>query len=140
MFRRFVIVDEDAALVAELAAMLRVEGSIAETASTFRDAVRLLDMSPAVLVTGLHLGPYNGLHLLVRGRADRPHLRGLIVGPADPVVEREARALGAAAYVPRPVGAAAILEEIHRLPAADDHDEDNEGGTATWSGYGASVS
>ena len=117
MLRRVVIVDEDPSLVAELAAMLRLEGAVADTASTFRDAVRLLDGSPAVLVTGLHLGPYNGLHLLVRGRADRPWLQGLIVGPADPTVEREARALGAAAYLPRTGGAAAILDEIHRLPA-----------------------
>ena len=132
MVRRIVIVDEDAALVAELAAMLRLEGAAAETASTFRDAVRLLDTSPAaVLVTGLQLGPYNGLHLLVRGRADRPALHGVVVGPADPVVEREARALGAAGYLPRPVGAAAILDEIRRLPAVAD---DNVGAGAAWSG------
>jgi DNA-binding response OmpR family regulator len=137
MVRKIVIVDEDASLVAELAAMLRLEGYIAETASTFRDAVRLLDTSPGVLVTGLQLGAYNGLHLLVRGRADRPHLRGLIMGPADPVVEREARALGADGYLPRPVDAEAVLDEIHKLPAADD-DED-EGGTASWTGYEAFV-
>jgi ActR/RegA family two-component response regulator len=87
-----------------------------------------------VLVTGLQLGPYNGLHLLVRGRADRPRLHGVIVGPADPIVEREARALGAAGYLPRPVGAAAILDAIHRLPAVDT-DDDECGSSASWADY-----
>ena len=51
-----------------------------------------------MLIVGLHLGVYNGLHLLMRGRADHPSLLAIMIGPASLFVAAEARVLGADAY------------------------------------------
>ena len=116
--RRILIVDEDVSRVADLAANVQRLGDTAQTAASFRDGVRLLDSVPTdVLITRLQLGAYNGLHLLVRGRSEYPQLHGIVVGPADPIAEREAYELGAAAYLVAP-SAAAIVTEIQKLTAA----------------------
>jgi DNA-binding response OmpR family regulator len=119
MVRTILIVDEDPSWVDEVAASVTAEGSTAHTASTFRDALRVLDTArPRVLVTGLRLGVYNGLHLLLRGRADNTHLTGIVVGPPDPFTEREAREFGATAYLARPVTPCAVVDEIRKIVAA----------------------
>jgi DNA-binding NtrC family response regulator len=116
--RSILIVDEDMSMREDLAASVQKVGSTAQTAATFREGVRLLESVPTdVLITRLQLGAYNGLHLLVRGRSEYPHLYGIVVGPADPVAEREAYELGAAAYLVAP-STSAILTEIQKLTAA----------------------
>ena len=128
MVRTVLVVDDDMARVADLAAIIRDEGYVAHTAFTFRDGVRLLEaVRPDVLVARLQLGAYNGLHLLLRGRAEQPNLRAIIHGPADPNVEREAGVLGAAAYLPAPISVAAVADAIRKLtPATEDADDGGE--------------
>ena len=123
MIRTILIVDADTSRARELTAILRRAGCVVSTASTFRDGVRLLHTArPGVLVTALKLGAYNGLHLLLRGRAEDPHLCAIVVGPRDLVVEGDARELGAAAYLPAPATATAIFSEIQKLTVAEDGD------------------
>ena len=125
MAASILIVDEDSSLVSEVVALVSHDGGVSHTASTFRDAVRLLASArPDVLVTSLRLGAYNGLHLMLRGRAELPRLATIVIGPKDPTVDHEARALGASAYLPRPLTPPTIAAEIQNLCflAPDDDD------------------
>jgi DNA-binding response OmpR family regulator len=116
------VVDEKAETLTALVAALRHAGHPAIGAPSFRDGVRILTATtPALLVCSLQLGPYNGLHLLVRGRAEHPTLPVIMIGPACEVVAREARALGAAVYLPQPIDTEALLSEVtHLFEAAAD--------------------
>lgn len=63
------------------------------TASTFREGRRLLEKMPALVVSELKLGEYNGLHVAAHARTlDIP---AIVIGPADIVLEQEAQQLGA---------------------------------------------
>ena len=133
MTRKVLIVDQDASVAADVATRIRHGGSTAHTAETFPDAVRLLDaVRPDLLVVGLRLGAYNGLHLLLRARAGHPPVCAIVVGPPDPIAERDARAFGAAAYLAAPVTATTIVDEIEKLTSAGIDDEDDDGGPASW--------
>jgi DNA-binding response OmpR family regulator len=61
--------------------------------SSFAKAKASLSQHPDMVITSLKLGDYNGLHLALRAQAD--HIPAIVVGPADPVLERDATALGA---------------------------------------------
>jgi DNA-binding response OmpR family regulator len=63
----------------------------------FEDAKRRLAVQvPDLLITALRLGPYNGLHLVVRGRTDNPGMAAIVVANVDdPVLRRDAEELGA---------------------------------------------
>ena len=87
----------------------------------FADAKALLVSNPPdILVTGLRLGEYNGLHLVLRGKAARPQLAAVVMSDIDDrVLAREAENLGAT-FVVKPMEpielAAAIARTFHRHP------------------------
>jgi DNA-binding NtrC family response regulator len=57
---------------------------------------------PAILITALRLGEYNGLHLIIRSRIDHPTTAAILISDRlDPALEAEAATYGAA-YVPYP--------------------------------------
>jgi DNA-binding response OmpR family regulator len=116
MHTNVIVVDVEPSVVAKFAAPLRRAGYAPSAAHSFQDAVRLLIASePAVLVVSLELGAYNGLHLLLRSSVETPSTKVIVVGPANSSLENEARALGASAYLPRPVTAAALVEQVQTL-------------------------
>ena len=81
-------------------------------ARTFEEGQRALSASPDLLVTDIRLGAYNGLQLILRGRAVNPHLRAIVVtGYVDRVVQREAEALHAV-HLAKPVDPDRLLDEI----------------------------
>ena len=92
------LVHSDRAVLARLASRLATAGYVATTAATFEEARGLLVASPpALLVTAVRLGAYNGLHLIVHSRADYPETAALLISEVhDPVVEAEAAQYGAA--------------------------------------------
>jgi DNA-binding NtrC family response regulator len=116
------VVDENAETLTALVTALTQAGRPAIGAPSFRDGVRILTATtPALLVCSLQLGPYNGLHLLVRGRAEHPALPVILIGPPSDAVAREARALGAALYLPQPIDTDALLTAVtHLFEAAAD--------------------
>jgi CheY-like chemotaxis protein len=64
--------------------------------ATFHDAKSRIDARcPDLLVTDLKLGEYNGLHLVVRGKARNPAMRAIILAEPDPVLEKDAEREGA---------------------------------------------
>ena len=51
---------------------------------------------PDVLITALRLGPFNGLHLVLRARTDSPTVTTIVVAEEDDaVLRRDAEELGA---------------------------------------------
>jgi DNA-binding NtrC family response regulator len=96
------IVHHDPKVVARLASQLRVAGDVS-TATSFDHAKAILTTSPpSVLVTGVRLGEYNGLHLIIRSRIDHPATAAILISDRrDPVLEAEATLHGTA-YVSNP--------------------------------------
>ena len=91
---------------------LVVEPSVAETlvlvsslsdlgfqvtvSDNFRDARARLMSAPALLVTELRLGEYNGLHLVFRAKSIRSNIAAIIrTQIADPLLQLEAERMGA---------------------------------------------
>lgn len=110
------VVEEDDATRAGLIAALARAGYDVTPTRTFREAVREFERAvPSLLICGVRLGPYNGLHLLVRGRAEQADLNAIVIGPASPVLAREAQALGAAAYFTHPLDLEALLACVGQL-------------------------
>src|SRR5688572_2711722 len=66
-------------------------------AETFRDAKSLMaTMRPVLLLTSVKLHEFNGLHLVMRGRASWPGLPSIVTMCVDDaVLRREAEELGA---------------------------------------------
>lgn len=74
-----------------LAQWLRGAGFGTESVATFEEARRRLTATgPDVLVTEVRLGAFNGLHLAIVGRARRPALVVIVIGPPDAVLAKEA--------------------------------------------------
>ena len=116
MPRRIVIVDEQESVVAALATAFARAGYEPQGAHTFRDAVALMDLvDPAAVVVSLELGPFNGLHVLLRSAVEHPSAKVIVIGPASSAIEDEARALGASAYVPRPADPEILVDEVNAL-------------------------
>ncbi len=85
---------------------------------SFEEARRALADHPDVLLTDIRLGPYNGLQLIIRGRALNPQLGAVVVtGHPDIVVQREAESLDAI-HMEKPVNPEALLREVARALAA----------------------
>jgi hypothetical protein len=71
-----------------------------------------LDGGPALLVTELKLGAYNGLHLAIRASAKR--IPTIIIGDHDPVLEADA-ARQQAVYLPAPVEPETVIAIVRKL-------------------------
>jgi len=85
---------------------------------TFQDASIRLTTRPALLVTELRLGEYNGLHLVLRGKSSHPPLAAIVTSRiVDPALYKEAEQLDAT-YVLKSIGAqefrAAVLRTVFR--------------------------
>jgi DNA-binding response OmpR family regulator len=66
-------------------------------ATSFAEAKNLLsDRKPALLVSAVQLGEFNGLGLVLRAKAANPELRAVVLSRvADPVLQADAEKLGA---------------------------------------------
>lgn len=85
------------------------------TAETFAQArAHMARRPPDVLVTAVKLGEYNGLHLVLRGKAERPDMTAIVTCPdRDPVLAAEAEAMGAT-FVELPTSAEEIRAALLR--------------------------
>jgi|SRR4051812_31168838 DNA-binding NtrC family response regulator len=90
--RCVLVVESDPAELSSTVALLESAGYRVATASAFEEAKLLLaNQSPDLLITGLRLGPYNGLHLVLRSRVDHPAMAAIVTTRvSDPVLEAEA--------------------------------------------------
>jgi two-component system, NtrC family, response regulator GlrR len=86
------VVDSDPRDLRNTVMLLRSHGFFVTSAATFDEAKQKIAREPPdLLVTALRLGAYNGLHLVLRTRADHPSMAALVTTYlADPVLQAEA--------------------------------------------------
>ena len=83
-------------------------------ADTFQEALERLRIPPVLLIADIRLGEYNGLHLVLRGKAAKRDLAAIVTsGVADPVLQPEAEQLGAT-FVLKPTTARELRAAICR--------------------------
>ncbi len=78
----------------------------------------LSELEPEAIVTDVHLGDYNGLHLVAIAQVEHPRTACLVTGPRDPALQTEAYHLGAR-YLVEPVSLdrlRAVLAELIANP------------------------
>jgi DNA-binding NtrC family response regulator len=121
--QRFVlVVDADSADLASTAMLLEAAGYRVLSAGSFDEAKQVLALEgPDLLITGVRLGPYNGLHLVLRSRSDHPEMAAIVTSRhRDAVLEQEARRQNAG-FVVRPVADDEFLAEVSRSLARTLH-------------------
>ena len=108
--KRVVVVDDDEQLLALMGAWIRRAGHEVVTFNKFEQAKQhLATTAPDVLVTDVRLGAYNGLQLMVSGRAQHPDMKVIVLtGFDDPVLRQEAAATGAF-YLVKPISSTDLL-------------------------------
>jgi two-component system, OmpR family, phosphate regulon response regulator OmpR len=111
---RILLVDEDAGSRRACVEILRRASYRVTSAASFEEARRALARRPDVLITDVRLGAYNGLQLVIRGRALNPRLVPVVTGFPDASLKEEAARLGAA-YLETPIEPARLLRSITAL-------------------------
>lgn len=106
------VVEDDAATRKGLDALLTADGYHVVVAEGYDDGRRaLLSAQPDLVVTDLRLGGFNGLQLLIFSPSPVPAI--VVTGFADPVLEEQARRLGAT-FVLKPIVPRALLQLIEQ--------------------------
>jgi DNA-binding response OmpR family regulator len=102
---RVLLVNEDPLERCALTALLTSAGYDTTAAATFEEARSALNKgAPDLLIAHLRLGAFNGLHLFLRGRAERPDMAAIITtGPEDAGIKMEAMQFGVLCVLTRVV-------------------------------------
>jgi DNA-binding NtrC family response regulator len=107
--QKIAVVAQNPVLLTTLVSWIEAAGYPVAAASSFKDGRVALEDGPALLITELKLGEYNGLHLSLRARSIG--VPAAVIGPDDPVLARDADELGAV-YIASRVHRRRILELI----------------------------
>jgi DNA-binding response OmpR family regulator len=108
--RKILIVDDDQPTRSGLKALLEQAGYSVLTASTFAEArFALNELSPDLLISDVRLGEYNGLQLVATSHRAIPAI--VVTGYPDPVLQAEARRLGAE-FLVKPVAPSSLMALI----------------------------
>lgn len=107
-----VIVAQNPSLGAALLAWLGAAGYELAIATTFAAGKALLEFQPALLISEVKLGEYNGLHLALKATA--AGVPAVVIGPKDTVLERDAQDLGVM-YISSVLRRKQLLELIAEL-------------------------
>jgi DNA-binding NtrC family response regulator len=113
--RSVLVVDSDSSDLVSTVLLLQSAGYHVVSAKAFDEAKQLLaGEAPDLLITGLRLGQYNGLHLILRSRTAHPAMAAIVTSPYhDSVLEAEAQRQRAG-FVVRPIPDSAFLEAVSR--------------------------
>jgi DNA-binding NtrC family response regulator len=113
--RYVLVVDADPSDRTNTVFLLQSAGYRVVAATAFDEAKQLIaSEAPDLLLTSLRLGPYNGIHLILRSRMDHPTMAAIVTSRyADAVLEAEARRQRAN-FIVRPVSDGALLEAVSR--------------------------
>jgi DNA-binding response OmpR family regulator len=113
---RVLIVDDTPSTLGALSELLINAGYEVMRAGSFEEGRRLAEEgAPDLLVIDVRLGPYNGLHLVVRERLAHPERPVILTtGFPDAVLEAEARRYGAE-FMEKPIRSAELIAAIKRL-------------------------
>jgi DNA-binding NtrC family response regulator len=118
--RTILLVDTRIAALRRTSDLLRRAGHYVVEAASFDDAKKFLaTRTPALVISGLRLAAFNGLHLVHLARLNRPEMSAIIVSSgADAVLQSEAERVGASLLV-EPVPPPDLLSLIDRMLEAD---------------------
>jgi ActR/RegA family two-component response regulator len=113
------LVDPDPQTRLHFARGLSDAGFLVTACDSFERAFpRLQLVAPDVLVTAARLGAYNGVHLVIRGRADYPTMKSIVFDTVfDVAIGSDAMAEGAL-YVERPQSIPEIVRLVREAVAA----------------------
>ncbi len=117
------IVSQNPRLANTLLSSLGSAGYELALVATFAAAKVHLRALPDLVIADVKLGAYNGLHLAVR--AQSAGIPIIVIGPQDPVLQRDATSLGAL-YLDSESARVDVLKSVHNmlgtteLPATDD--------------------
>ena len=102
-------------LIGTISDALTRAGHAVTTERDFRGAVGALDSQrPALLISQVRLGEFNGLHLMIRALHVQPAMRVILLDSnPDPVLEADAHRHGAV-YLANPDNAV-LLEQVSRV-------------------------
>ena len=117
------VVNNDGARLTHILNVLNAAGYRARGASTFDEAKReLADGAPDLVIADERLGAYNGLHVILRARADHPDVSAIVMTPVkNRGLEADARSMNVQCLI-KPRGAAEWLEAIWKT-FNEDHAE-----------------
>jgi DNA-binding response OmpR family regulator len=110
-----VLVNTDSRTRRILQDQLSERGCLVAAVASFAEARHLVDSSsPDVLVTGVRLGAYNGLHLAIRSRLNDPDLPVIVTHSTfDADAEAIARQYGAT-FIADPLDNPEFLKSVHK--------------------------
>ncbi len=116
------VVDDDRQVLRYLTEILQDAGFDTLTCSRFQDAKALLATTrPALLLTDVRLGAFNGLQLAFFARDHHPGLPIVVLtGYEDPTLREEAARTGAT-FLVKPITRAALLDAVRAALAAIDN-------------------
>ena len=112
MPRTILIADDDPGIRSWLVRLLENAGYRVMAASTVEEAKKALaadGAGPDLLITDVRMGAFNGLQLVAMNSGHIPAI--VMTGHDDPVIETDARQLGAE-FVLKPLDPAALLRMV----------------------------
>ena len=92
---QILVVNNDGIRLTNVLNALNAAGHRARGASTFEEATRALaDRAPDLVIADERLGAYNGLHVILRARADHPDVSAIVTTPVmNRGLEADARSM-----------------------------------------------
>jgi DNA-binding response OmpR family regulator len=112
---RVIVIDDDENALSGLAELLRESGHDVTPSSSYEEAKTLLSVGTYdLMVTDVRLRSFNGLHLVMKTRAESPDMAVIIMtGYENDLMELEARRYNAE-FIRKPIKPAEFLETVAR--------------------------
>ena len=113
---QILVVNNDGARLTRVLSVLNAAGYRARGASTFEEATRALsERVPDLVIADERLGAYNGLHVILRARADHPDVSAIVTTPVkNRGLEADARSLNIQCLI-KPQSAGEWLEPVWKI-------------------------
>lgn len=110
------LVDVDRKALSRTRAVLADAGYLVTPAASFTEARQQLVLArPDVLITAVRLGGFNGLHLVIRGRASFPDIVAIVTHPVPDVVLQADAAAQNAVWLVDPIESHLLLDLLIRM-------------------------
>lgn len=115
---RILVVEDNAAIRASLAALLKLEGFDVVAVSEYHRACELIEKELFhTLITDLDLPDGTGVDLLLQARLLRPSMRSILMtGYGCSAVRKQAAELGLSAYLEKPFDPDELLKVLRLSP------------------------
>jgi CheY-like chemotaxis protein len=118
--RTVLLVDDDATLLAVIAALLRKSGYTVFPAASVAEALDILKQHPvSAIVTDLHMPRLSGLDLLNEIASTGKKIPGILVTGTVTTEESHERSPGVSAVLLKPIGSRTLIRTLERLLAEE---------------------